>query len=165
MRFGDRSVLVVKDKPRHLYRNILIGTDFSDASHQALELAIRLFPDAKFTLLHSYFKPVTKSLRQSRDFEKLLKKNHMDLEKLAADVSEKMTKEIQTSDIVVSPAFEEGLPLLAIIRHSENNKYDLVVVGTHGHSGWKAALLGSVTQAVLAKVPCDVLAVRASHQD
>ena len=86
----------------------------------------------------------------------------MVLEKLAADISEKMTKEIQTSDIVVSPAFEEGLPLLAIIRHSENNKYDLVVVGTHGHSGWKAALLGSVTQAVLAKVPCDVLAVRPS---
>ena len=89
----------------------------------------------------------------------------MDLAKMAESVSEKMSKEIETSDIAVSSAFEEGVALLAITRHIENNKNDLVVVGTHGRSGWKATLLGSVTQAVLARAPCDVLAVRASHQD
>ena len=84
---------------------------------------------------------------------------------MAASVSVKMSKEIETSDISVLSAFEEGFPLLAIPRHIENNKNDLVVVGTHGRSGWKAAVLGSVTQAVLVSAPCDVLAVRASHQD
>ena len=165
LRYGDRSVLVVKKKPSRLYRNILVGTDLSDASRQALEFAIRLFPEAKFTLLHTYVTPVAKSLRQNREFKKLLERSRMDLAKMAESVSEKMSKEIETSDIAVSSAFEEGVALLAITRHIENNKNDLVVVGTHGRSGWKATLLGSVTQAVLARAPCDVLAVRASHQD
>ena len=161
LRYGDRPVLVVKSKPRRLYRNILVGTDLSDASRQALEFAIRLFPQAKFTLLHSYFKPVAKSLRQSREFEKILEKLRADLAQMAASVSEKMSKEIETGDISVSSVIEEDLALLAIARQVENNKHDLVVVGTHGQSGWKVALLGSVTQAVLAHAPCDVLAVRA----
>ena len=165
LRYGDRSVLVVKSKPRRLYRNILVATDFSDASRQALEFAIRLFPEGKFTVLYAHHKPLTKSLLQNREFEKLLERSQRDLAKMAASVSVKMSKEIETSDISVLSAFEEGFPLLAIPRHIENNKNDLVVVGTHGRSGWKAAVLGSVTQAVLVSAPCDVLAVRASHQD
>lgn len=163
LRYGDRSVLVVKSKPRHLYRNILVGTDFSDASRQALEFAIRLFPEAKFTVLYAHHKPVAKSLRQNREFEKLLERSQRDLAEMAASVSQKMSAEIATCEISVLSAFEEGFALMAIPRHIESNKNDLLVVGAHGRSGWKVALLGSVAQAVLVSAPCDVLAVRASQ--
>lgn len=164
-RYGDRSVLAVKNKPRRLYRNILVGSDFSDPSCHALEFAIRLFPQAKFTVLHAHAKPVAKSLRQNREFVKLLDRRRATLAKMVASVTEKMREELGSTDAALSAALEEGMPLLAITRHVESDTHDLVVVGTHGRSGWKAAMLGSVTQAVLARAPCDVLAVRASQQD
>lgn len=161
LRYGDRSVLVVKSKPRRPYRNILVGTDLSDASQYALQFAIRLCPDAEFSLLHAFSRPVAKSIRQDREFEKLLQRSQEKLTLIAASTSDSMTKELETSDVVVKPIFEEGYPLLTINRHVETNKHDLVVVGTHGQSGWKAAVLGSMTQSVLASAPGDVLAVRA----
>lgn len=165
LRYGNRSVLVVKSKPRRPYRNILVGTDLSDASQYALEFAIRLFPDAKFSLLHVFSRPVAKSIRQDREFEKLLQRSEETLTRMAATTSERMTRELETNEVVVTPIFEAGHPLLTINRHIETHKHDLVVVGTHGQSGWKTAVLGSTTQSMLASAPGDVLAVRAVREE
>jgi len=119
LRYGDRSVLVVKSKPRRPYRNILVGTDLSDASQYALEYAIRLCPDAKSSLLHAFSRPLAKAIRKNREFEKLLYRNQEKLTQTAANMSDIMTKELETSDVVVTPIFEEGYPLLTINRHVE----------------------------------------------
>jgi nucleotide-binding universal stress UspA family protein len=160
LRYGPHPVLVVKSKPRSAYRNILVGTDFSTASRRALELALRLFPRARFTLLHVQGKPVPKSLTQRTLRLKLWERRHAALIKLAKSMSENVGDELGYPKLTISPALEEGEPVLAITRRIESKKHDLVVVGTHGRSGWKKALLGSVTQAVLARSRCDVLAVR-----
>ena len=47
----------------------------------------------------------------------------------------------------------------AIIEEIESGDYDLVVVGSHGLSGFKKLLLGSVTEAILKHKPCPVLVV------
>jgi len=54
---------------------------------------------------------------------------------------------------------EMGSPKLEIIRVSEENKVDLIVVGSHGRHGF-ALLLGSTANGVLHYATCDVLAVR-----
>ncbi|TAL43726.1 MAG: universal stress protein [Methylovulum sp.] len=54
---------------------------------------------------------------------------------------------------------EAGSPKLEIIRLAEQNKVDLIVVGSHGRHGL-ALLLGSTANSVLHHAPCDVLAVR-----
>jgi universal stress protein A len=58
---------------------------------------------------------------------------------------------------------ETGSPKLEIIRAAEENKVDLIVVGSHGRHGF-ALLLGSTANGVLHHALCDVLAVRL-HDD
>lgn len=52
-----------------------------------------------------------------------------------------------------------GDPILAILRLARSRRTDLIVMGTHGRSGLKRALLGSVTEAVVRQSPVPVLAV------
>ena len=54
---------------------------------------------------------------------------------------------------------EMGSPKTEIIRIAEENKADLIVVGSHGRHGL-ALLLGSTANGVLHHATCDVLAVR-----
>ena len=54
---------------------------------------------------------------------------------------------------------EMGSPKTEIVRVAEENKADLIVVGSHGRHGL-ALLLGSTANGVLHHATCDVLAVR-----
>ena len=54
----------------------------------------------------------------------------------------------------------EGTPFYEIIQFAKENDIDLIVMGTHGHSGLAHVLLGSVTEKVVRKAPCPVLTVR-----
>ncbi len=47
-----------------------------------------------------------------------------------------------------------------ICRFAEDNNIDLIVIGSHGRSGLKRAILGSVSQAVVNLAPCPVTVVR-----
>ena len=53
----------------------------------------------------------------------------------------------------------EGYPATVIVDEADNLEVDLVVIGTHGHTGLKHLLLGSVAQRVVQKAPCPVLTV------
>jgi nucleotide-binding universal stress UspA family protein len=61
------------------------------------------------------------------------------------------------------PAFKEVVELAdpqdAIADWAKANGVDLIVMSTHGRSGVRRALLGSVTETVLRQAPCPVLAV------
>ncbi len=53
-----------------------------------------------------------------------------------------------------------GRPFIEIIRYAREKKIDLIVLGTHGRSGLKHVLLGSVAERVVRKAPCPVLTIR-----
>ncbi len=54
----------------------------------------------------------------------------------------------------------EGTPFYEIIRFARETNIDLIIMGTHGHTGLAHMLLGSVTEKVVRKAPCPVLTVR-----
>jgi len=54
----------------------------------------------------------------------------------------------------------EGQPAAAIIGAAAERKADLVVVGTHGRTGLRRVMLGSVARNVMQHAPCSVLVVR-----
>jgi len=56
--------------------------------------------------------------------------------------------------------FRTGTDYVEIIRYADEEKIDLVVIGTHGSSGLEHALLGSVAERVVRRSPCPVLTVR-----
>jgi universal stress protein A len=59
---------------------------------------------------------------------------------------------------------EMGSPKTEIVRVAEENKIDLIVIGSHGRHGL-ALLLGSTANGVLHHASCDVLAVRLQDED
>jgi nucleotide-binding universal stress UspA family protein len=59
---------------------------------------------------------------------------------------------------------ELGNPIEQIVTLVEQEKADLIIIGSRGLSGWKALLLGSVSQGVVHHAPCPVLVVRGEPQ-
>ncbi len=57
----------------------------------------------------------------------------------------------------------QGPPASTITGVAERGGYDLVVVGTHGHRGFRRLLLGSVADGVIRHAPCSVLVVHGEH--
>ena len=65
----------------------------------------------------------------------------------------------------VTKAFVEGRPFVEIIRYARENEIDLIVISTHGRTGLKHALFGSVAEKVVRKAPCPVLVVKRQERD
>lgn len=58
-----------------------------------------------------------------------------------------------------------GRPYLEIIRYAKETTCELIVIATHGRSGFMHALMGSTTEKVVRKAPCPVLTVRSGEHD
>jgi len=140
-------------------RIILVPTDFSKHSRVALERAIELAKtfSAKIVLLHSYsvrtaMVGVTPMTLPAHFIEQLRKGASAELERVAAEVAAAgVVCEVQLS----------ALPEVdAILEAAEGLPADLIAMGTHGHTGLKHVLLGSVAERVVRLAPCAVLTAK-----
>ncbi len=69
-------------------------------------------------------------------------------------------KKAKQAGVRVRSLLLEGLPHERIAQAARSKKADVVVVGTHGRTGFSRFFLGSVASRVLAVSPCPVLTVR-----
>jgi nucleotide-binding universal stress UspA family protein len=77
-------------------------------------------------------------------------------------VLERLRQAVNTAGVAIDDvdvAAEAGEPAAIIVDQSLARRADLVVMGTHGRSGFDRLLLGSVTEKVLRRAPCPVLTV------
>jgi universal stress protein A len=58
-----------------------------------------------------------------------------------------------------------GRPFVEIIQYAREEDIDMIVLATHGRSGLKHVLMGSVAERVVRKAPCPVLSVRSGEHD
>jgi nucleotide-binding universal stress UspA family protein len=126
------------------FRNILIPIDnsvFSDAAVQWLS-NFRWSPETKFI--------VAAVVEQDTDLEQV----EESLNKRARDLS----RFLNTNNVVFE--MESGETCSTIMELGQKHSADLIVMGSHGHSGLKKLILGSVSQAVLRDAPCAVAVVR-----
>ena len=129
-------------------RNVLIPTDGSPLSKDALEYAIATFPDGNITLIHvldpRYTAPDDDELRPERKFTDFL------------DLAKRHNIEVEIETRVGHPSRE-------IVTYSEENDIDEIMMGSHGREGASRILLGSVAERVLRRAPVPVTIVR-PHQ-
>ena len=143
-------------------KKIILATDFSnvskDASNRALILA-RAYK-AELMVLHVldvnawsfpsyYFFTVEGFDRLAESQEQVRQQGKDALKKLADSL-----------DLDVETIFAEGDPGHEIVRVAEERKADLIVLGTHGQTGWKHFVLGSVAELVVRHAPCAVLTIK-----
>jgi nucleotide-binding universal stress UspA family protein len=134
---------------------ILCPIDFSEASRHALDQAVVLagYYHAQITALH-VFTPFARVITAAVAGEAEL--NALDrLRRKAADESAAAVARQIGVDVVV----DEGQAAAVILDRAKDLVADLVVMGTHGATGFEHMLLGSVTERVLRKASCPVLTV------
>jgi nucleotide-binding universal stress UspA family protein len=143
-----------------LFRSIVVPTDFSPLSEAAVARAMTFarLNGASVHLVHAQVFPFVAGSRGAH-FPPAM------LEKLRVASREKM-KETQTAierrgiQRVTADLAPLCTAVEAISTAVETYSADLIVMGTHGHSGCKLAYLGSVAERTLRTVDCPVLAVK-----
>ncbi|MCL4456516.1 MAG: universal stress protein [Nitrospirae bacterium] len=147
---SDTTICPIKE-----HGKILVATDGSDFSKAAVCQAINL---AKICSSKIYAISVVEV--------------NQEFESLAPNVVEKMEKETKEHlDGVKAQISKEGIecetivhqgeePYEFIVSEAEKNNVDIIVMGSHGRTGLKRLLMGSVTSRVIGHAPCSVLVVK-----
>lgn len=155
LRHADVPLLVVKARPHGSYSRLLAATDLSKGSLDALITAARLFPGCPIDLLHAYHVPYDALLSSRQVKQDVAEEEQEDFEAFLAEADlddalrARITMHLKTGDLdtVVAEAIDELEP-------------DLLVLGTHGTSGFVRATIGSRAESLLKWVPLDTLLVR-----
>jgi nucleotide-binding universal stress UspA family protein len=143
-----------KERSMLLLRTILHPTDFSEPSAYAFRLACSLARDygARLIVLHVATPPVVVYGEgvlppEPADFQDRLR------EQLHQVVP-------QDPKVSVGHRLLQGDAPTEILRVAGEDKCDLIVMGTHGRTGLRRLLMGSVAEQVVRKSSCPVLTVK-----
>jgi nucleotide-binding universal stress UspA family protein len=141
-------------------RRILCPVDFSDFSRRALDhaIAIARWYDASVTALYVFSPAPVPTFGHGPVVLEPIILTSPDRDQLLADVG-RFIAEQQPSGVVVDAVLREGNAAPGIVGQATSMGADLLVIGTHGRSGFERVVLGSVTERVLRKAPCPVLTV------
>jgi nucleotide-binding universal stress UspA family protein len=142
------------------WKRIFCAVDFSPPSRRALRVAADLAArvDAKLTVLHvrdvpsvpiaelAAAPPPDAVERARYEAARLLESARLEAEALAPGR--------------VAAELLEGEPAWEVVKYAASRGADLLVVGTHGRTGVRRFMMGSIAERVLREAPCPVLAVR-----
>jgi nucleotide-binding universal stress UspA family protein len=141
-------------------RKILFAADFSEGSSSSLPYAVDFAKryGAKLYLVHVLYDIAKTSGSYVPHVS--LDELYRDMEKNAkADLEKCFVEETRTYKDVEHIVLK-GIPYEELCRFAEENKIDLVVIGTHGRKGFDRMLFGSTAEQVVRHAPCPVLTVR-----
>ena len=160
VRHAPCSVLAVRvEGEAKPFTHALCPIDFSESSQDALDLASQLLgPSGKATLLHVIDMPIAFGAEAPLvNYEPdLRKQSEATLATWSARAAGKLS--------VVTTQARFGRPIAQTIEMiDEDPSIDLVVMGSHGRTGLKRALLGSVAEKVVRHARCPVLVARTKH--
>jgi nucleotide-binding universal stress UspA family protein len=134
-----------------MFARILVPTDFSPPSEAALDYGRKLAThfDAALHLLH-----VGENL-----FLRAVVTDHRLLEELTMRRVQDRLTDADRRRGAVAIVERSDEPANEILRYAKSANIDLIVMGTHGRTGFARVVLGSVAEAVVRGAPCPVLTV------
>lgn len=140
--------------------NILIPTDFSPISNNAVNIALQIAQkaDAEVHFLHGITTPI--------DWERLkLQKEdrYPELKHQIGHAKGELSKLVNKAESLGLKAkqflyFNKGREDL--VEHLQRHHHDFLVMGSHGTKGGKELIIGSNTQKIIRNAPCPVLVVK-----
>lgn len=138
-------------------RKILVPVDFTPYSNQAVDyatLVARQFK-AKILLMHvieQFTYSVTDAIQ--------LVDHYATLRAIAQPLIEGLRKKLRKSGVKSDTLVTKGIPAVEIVERARKDRFDLIIMGTHGRTGVQRFMLGSVAERVVRTAPCPVLTVR-----
>jgi universal stress protein A len=140
-------------------QHILVPIDFSAYADQALDFAIALASklSARLTVLH-VIHIIPLGLAEGG-----APLPYAYIETLEAEVQQSLEtyrQRVQEAGLDCDIMAIHGVPFQSIIDLARDRQVDLIIMGTHGRTGLKHILLGSVAEKVVRLAPCPVLITR-----
>ncbi len=162
------SLRMEADAPRNWdLTHILVPVDYSQFSKQAVIQANELarLVNAKITLVHVLEEmaiPTVYGIEPVAlpQMEHLIDRSNKELQQIK--------DEIIDGDIKVEYHTLIGRPSFLITELAKDNEVDLIMMSTHGHTGLKRFMMGSVAESIIRISPCAVLTIKSfkdTHQE
>lgn len=136
--------------------------DFSDPSEQALRYAVRFAQQlgGEITLLHI----VSPSIAPYPEVAPYIDYTEEELEN-AERAMQTLVESPLLKSLSVQTAIRSGLAAHEIVEVARELDCDLIVIATHGYTGWKHFCIGSTTERVVRTAPCPVFVVREKQHE
>ena len=147
---------------RFTTKRILVPVDFSPASTIAVEHARRIggATGAELIFLHVIVPDAPSGCEDlprvcSEELKQNASENLRSLVRATRNAGNKSAKSLT----------RYGLPTHEIVEEANNSDVDLIVIASHGYSGWRHFCIGSTAERVVRAAPCSVLVVREKQHD
>ena len=142
-------------------KRILVPLDGSDSSFQAASYAVKLAKaaGAEVIFMHAVVNPPYVEYKTAG----LVIMHYIDEAKRHAEMWYKKAGDVASKEGVKFSSetiLDVASPADSIVNYADGKNADLIVMGTHGRTGIKRFLLGSVASGVVAHAKCSVLVVR-----
>jgi nucleotide-binding universal stress UspA family protein len=141
--------------------SILYATDFSKSSKVAFSLACSIARDHQARLIVLHVVPAG-----TYEIVNLAQLGHGESMGEFEDDIRNELQQLQPPDNRVPMEYKlaNGDAVASIVKEAEDTHCDLIVLGTHGRTGLRRLLMGSVAENVVRTAPCPVLVVKAPVQ-
>jgi len=143
------------------FGEILVPIDYSEPSNAALELAAGIARAFNGRLLVLHLLPI--EVYAVADYPVVTGDGAR-----VAEETQRLRQHVRDLLGPDAPAYEVevtwGSPYLQIVDYAIERRADLIVIGTHGRTGIKHVLLGSVAEKTVRLAPCPVLTVRGAAE-
>ena len=143
-------------------QKVLCSTDFSQPSREGLAAAaeLALHFGAEMVLVHAV--PVLPALPPDPNFVFNVPEYELALHAEANDRLRELAQEMAAKGIKTRTLVGHGNAGNEIVRIAKEEGAGLIVIATHGETGWRHGVFGSVAEKVVRHAHCPVLTVRAS---
>lgn len=141
-------------------KSIICATDLSDFSNHAVSYGISLAKElgVKLYVCHvvdiSYAAVYGKGSGPAEQESRIMNYAH-----------EHLKRSVGEQPVDWEPLITKGHPANEIVRMAEEKNVDLAISASHGRSGLKRLILGSVTDRLMRTLPCPLLVVRRPEHD
>jgi nucleotide-binding universal stress UspA family protein len=139
-------------------KKILAPTDFSDLSRVGVRYALEMARDTGAEVIVYYTLDVGEYWMDSRTkispYRDMLEETRRVLDRFLAEHFADCIDLVEVRQVV-----EFGTPYKNIVEEATKEGVDLIVISTHGRTGFDHLMLGSVAERVVARAPCPVLVV------
>jgi universal stress protein A len=145
-------------------KKILVPLDYSDGSRVAMEYALFLAErfDAEIEVLHVAEIPLGEEehtvVKPDTGEEELL--SELIMQQAVKAETEFLAPFVRDATIPIERSLLKGRPGKVIVEAATDRGADLIVMGTHGRSGFERLIIGSVAERVVRSAPCPVVVVR-----
>lgn len=160
---NERDSLSTLEKPPIRLKRILVPTDFSECSRQALRYAVPFAKEFDASVVLLFVAQVNFPSAEVID---------VNFARLETELRESGERQLKTlldreigGEIAAQAVVRTGQPVSEILHVAETMDIDLIVISTHGRTGLAHVFMGSTAEKVVRHAHCPVFVVRERERD